>query len=209
MKHDEGFTLVEIALVIVVIAVLASIIAVAYPNITNNARNAKIESQVGEYRKALSVYRQKKGTLPGSYSWSCLGNSSEYQKPDSLCGSKGYSRLFDTDIIKQSLSPIMGGSIPQPDSYCVQFMDTCWRNLLLYRGGESTELDGAFAYQEVFIVYFLIGDVKCKAAGNIGGMFNYNDGFPFLSALTTKQNESGAFERSNGNTMCVVQTQSI
>jgi prepilin-type N-terminal cleavage/methylation domain-containing protein len=212
MKYNKGFTLVEVALVVVVIAVLASITIIAYPGITNNARNAKVESQVNEYRKALSVYRQKKGKLSGSYTWSCLGNASEYEKQDSICGSEDKSAevlLNDTETIKQDISSIMGGSIPQPDSYCVQFRDKCWRNLLLFRAGEITSLDEKGAYQEAFIVYFLLGDVKCKASGNVGGTANYYDNYPNLGELKTKQNESGAFERSDGNTMCVVQTQSL
>lgn len=212
MKYNKGFTLVEVALVVVVIAVLVSITVVAYPNIVGSARNAKTESLVEEYRKAISVYRQKKGKLSGSYTWSCLGNSSEYEKSDSLCGSEGKSAevlLHDADAIKGDIASIMGDSIPQPDSYCVQFRDKCWRNLLLFKAGEVTSLDERGSYQEAFIIYFLIGNAKCNVSGNVGGVANYYDGYPNLGELTAKQNESGAFERSNGNTMCVVQTQSI
>ncbi len=56
-KTSSGFTIVELLIVIVVIAILASIAIVAYSGIQNRARNSKIESDLNLIKKSVMAAR--------------------------------------------------------------------------------------------------------------------------------------------------------
>ena len=56
LRHHRGFTIVELLIVIVVIAILASITIVAYNGIQNRAQNARMLSAFDAYEKAIRMY---------------------------------------------------------------------------------------------------------------------------------------------------------
>ena len=57
MKHDRnGFTIVELLIVIIVIAILASISVVSYGAIRNRARDTAITTEVANISQKLAVY---------------------------------------------------------------------------------------------------------------------------------------------------------
>lgn len=60
----SGFTIIELLIVVVVIAILAAIALVAFNGITKRATNTQIADTVGQYRKALALYKVDYGTLP-------------------------------------------------------------------------------------------------------------------------------------------------
>lgn len=64
-RKQPGFTIVELLVVIVVIAILASITLVAYSNVQKNAMDAKIRTTADDVGKALLV-RQFDGQKPVS-----------------------------------------------------------------------------------------------------------------------------------------------
>lgn len=70
MKHNinpesvnsrAGFTIVELLLVIIVIAILASISVVAYGGISRRAQNSQVGTAVANWEKILLSYKQIKG----------------------------------------------------------------------------------------------------------------------------------------------------
>ena len=61
-----GFTIVELLIVIVVIAILATLGFLSYTNIQQRAHNTQIISAVNAYQKALQLYASEKGTYPVS-----------------------------------------------------------------------------------------------------------------------------------------------
>ena len=67
----SGFTIVELLIVIVVIAILASITIVAFNGIQQRARNSQIVQGVTMYEKAIRLYQAGTGTLPSVTG--CLG----------------------------------------------------------------------------------------------------------------------------------------
>lgn len=71
-EKQRGFTIVELLIVIVVIAILAAISVVAYTGIQNRARNAQVVSGVNAYVKALRLYQVDNGALPSESG--CLGS---------------------------------------------------------------------------------------------------------------------------------------
>jgi len=64
VSRPSGFTIVELLIVVVVIAILAAISLVAYTGIQNRAANAKTESEVAAIAKALEMYHADKGMYP-------------------------------------------------------------------------------------------------------------------------------------------------
>jgi len=98
----SGFTIVELLIVIVVIAILAAISIVAYNGIQTRAENTKTINAVGQYAKAVSIYQTTSttNTYP-DISLACLGSTTCSQVSDgaSTCfgtGGAGYSGSFDT-----------------------------------------------------------------------------------------------------------------
>jgi prepilin-type N-terminal cleavage/methylation domain-containing protein len=63
-KKQTGFTIVELLIVIVVIAILAAITIIAYNGIQQRARITQQTAAVAQYAKAYSLYVNEKGTSP-------------------------------------------------------------------------------------------------------------------------------------------------
>jgi prepilin-type N-terminal cleavage/methylation domain-containing protein len=62
-KNKNGFTIVELLIVIVVIAILAAITVVAYNGIQDRAKNSKRDSDVALYTKAIYAARINDGKV--------------------------------------------------------------------------------------------------------------------------------------------------
>lgn len=71
-KTTSGFTIVELLIVIVVIAILAAISIVAYTGIQTRAESTKTINAVEAYKKAVMQYGIDKGGYPNG-GW-CLGD---------------------------------------------------------------------------------------------------------------------------------------
>lgn len=63
-KKQTGFTIVELLIVVVVIAILAAITIVAYNGIQNQAKNSQMVSAVGTYVKAIQSYNSLNASVP-------------------------------------------------------------------------------------------------------------------------------------------------
>ena len=72
VRRLRGFTIVELLIVSVVIAILASISVVAYTGIQRRANTAAIISTVRNYATIFEQYAAIHGKLPDS-SWNCIG----------------------------------------------------------------------------------------------------------------------------------------
>lgn len=74
-KATSGFTIVELLIVIVVIAILAAISIVAYTGIQERARNARRADSVAKIKRSLELYRAEHNRYPsatanpGHHSW--------------------------------------------------------------------------------------------------------------------------------------------
>ena len=73
-KTTSGFTIVELLIVIVVIAILASISVAAFNGVQTRAKNTARFHEINAWKKQFELYRAQEGNLPilanGQY---CLG----------------------------------------------------------------------------------------------------------------------------------------
>lgn len=67
-KHTRGFTIVELLIVIVVLAILSTISVVAYNGIISRASDTVVKTDLANFARAVELYKAESGTgmLPGS-----------------------------------------------------------------------------------------------------------------------------------------------
>lgn len=63
-RSASGFTIVELLIVIVVIAILATISVVAYNGIQDRARKSHLTSDINAIKKAMEMYKADQGGYP-------------------------------------------------------------------------------------------------------------------------------------------------
>jgi prepilin-type N-terminal cleavage/methylation domain-containing protein len=107
----RGFTIVELLIVIVVIAVLAAITIVAYNGIQQRANNAKTMSAVEAYVKYLQMYKTDNGDFPKLTSCLGVGYAAEQCRGDGGSYVEDHGNLNSID-----LQPYIGGSVPSPSN---------------------------------------------------------------------------------------------
>lgn len=64
LSHKHAFTIVELLIVIVVIAVLAAIVIVSYNGITNQAHSATVQESLGGVNKSFNLYYTQNQSYP-------------------------------------------------------------------------------------------------------------------------------------------------
>lgn len=138
-KTKSGFTLVELLIVIVVIAILAAITLVAYNGIQDQAKNAALLSGIDTLEKALIMYEEENGSYPvptdlppqtgstnGSGSIACLqptngGWPAQDTLSSSQCSTIGGAQpnyIGYSPVVIQALKTELG-SIPDTSNYTV------------------------------------------------------------------------------------------
>jgi prepilin-type N-terminal cleavage/methylation domain-containing protein len=87
-KQQKGFTIVELLIVVVVIAILAAITIVSYNGIQNRAKNQQTVSTVRAYYTTLGSIGAETGSVPAARG--CLGSESFYESNPCYVGSSSY-----------------------------------------------------------------------------------------------------------------------
>ena len=150
---QKAFTIVELLIVIVVIAILAAITVVAYTGIQNRAQNTQTISATTAYLKALMQYQAEYGEYPNTYDGSlaiaCLGEQQYATSCDNNDSENRYNILHD------ALEPYMSGR-PNP-SYTTQ-VNNNWRGTIYTH---SSSVGG---------YYFLMTQVGTTDCPDMAGM---------------------------------------
>lgn len=90
-KFSGGFTIVELLIVIVVIAILAAISIIAYNGIQDRANNAIVQSDLQQAAKKLLQYKILKGQYPAA-------SSSELAEADISLSKSSYETIHQNVI---------------------------------------------------------------------------------------------------------------
>lgn len=161
-KTLTGFTIVELLIVIVVIAILAAITIVAYNGIQTRSENTKTIHGVSSYLKAIHSYAATYGNYPIETGFPCFGpigtTCARMSGDGSGCvpeaggdGGAAAQPTFDTEI-KKILT-----KLPTVSSQTMN----C--NGSTYAGAYYRPSTGTAAA----IVYFLKGNESCSGIGGI------------------------------------------
>lgn len=154
-RKTTGFTIVELLIVIVVIAILAAITIIAYNGIQTRAENTKTTNAVEAYVKALSMYATDNGLYP-QYNYPCLGGVSPCSNmTDGVAACPGYGAAsgpaaFDTAVATE---------VTRLPAVSTQQM-TC--DGKTYRGAFYSYTNGG---KDSAIVLYLKGFVSCPTIG--------------------------------------------
>lgn len=154
---QNGFTVVELLIVIVVISILAAITIVAYSGIQDRAEASKTTSAVEAYKKALSMYKIDKGVYPTTGGF-CLGD--QYR---TFTGSSTPSCRYSTSPInattgasaRDGLKPYLGGQLPMPSAEFIHSGAIEFVGAHFYGSGYGYKLDGN---PVVTIEYYIKGN---------------------------------------------------
>lgn len=162
----RGFTIVELLIVIVVIAILAAISIVAYNGIQQRARDSQRKNDVAAIAKALKLYRVDNGDLLTTGSgcgfagngsgWYNHTGSGGYQLPINQC-------LVDAEYIQGEIIDPSGARICTTDTCHAYFKFSCGSGTFLYANLEtlpqsSTATDGTCApdYDEQLGINYVV-----------------------------------------------------
>ena len=78
LKHANGFTLVELLIVAIMLAILAAIVVPQFASTTTEATESALKSDLAGLRSAMDLYRQQHGEYPGllaSTGGTCTGGA--------------------------------------------------------------------------------------------------------------------------------------
>jgi general secretion pathway protein G len=64
-SRERGFSLVELLIVVIILAILAAIAVPQFTNTANDARGSATDSSLASMRSAIELYRQQHLTYPG------------------------------------------------------------------------------------------------------------------------------------------------
>jgi prepilin-type N-terminal cleavage/methylation domain-containing protein len=65
-RSSGGFTLVELLIVVIILAILAAIVVPQFADSTNDARQSAFSANLGNLRAVVELYRQQHGVYPGA-----------------------------------------------------------------------------------------------------------------------------------------------
>ena len=78
VRRQSGFTLVELLIVAIILAILAAIIIPQFASTTTDAQESALRADLAAMRSAMNLYRQQHGEFPGANASSggtCVGGT--------------------------------------------------------------------------------------------------------------------------------------
>jgi len=84
-KIQQGFTLIELMIVVAIIGILAAVALPAYQDYTVRAKMSEVMLAASACRTSITEVYQSGGSAPGANNWGCentTGNASKYVQSD-------------------------------------------------------------------------------------------------------------------------------
>lgn len=150
--NTRGFTIVELLIVIVVIAILAAISVVAYTGIQRRANNTTTDSAATQTIKLLEAYKSINGSYPSGYWMACIG---EYD--DDVCRyTNGGATVEAPEVSAFKAAIATVGTMPQPSPKMFTLLtNRIGGGVLYWAGGDPKQ-----------VIYYLEGlNQQCSAGG--------------------------------------------
>ncbi len=170
-QAKNGFTIVELLIVIVVIAIIASISVVAYNGVQNRAKNTAVQSDISQVAKRIEIHNAQNGTYPSTGSLHSVYTDSNCSFAVDNDGYKGPEWVPGIGNIPMSPSLSNTGRSGTGGCYAYSsdgtyFILSAWNAI---RGGPSTSsLYRRIGFREGG--FFGSNQYYCNHNGNIGGV---------------------------------------
>lgn len=188
LKNEKyGFTIVELLIVIIVVAILATISILAYNGIATKAQVSSIELGAEAYYKAIRLYKAEYESFPlendrdvyvygGQYRvyGYCLGDKQSYPNPERGCGGwtlggrpTNIGKYKDADDFNREINKVVDKQrAPWFDCFYVAGNGSCTRGYIFLPGNAegSSTLDGQ---RRSFFGYYLPGRKQCNIKGEL------------------------------------------
>lgn len=176
-KKTHGFTLVEMIVVVIVIAILAMITIVAYNGAQMRAKNSQWATSLASWTKVIQLYKINTGKWPstGAY-WSCLGNS--FPASDGFASNECHrtdpAGTYSASVMSSLMTGLTQqvGSLPDSNLSLVYAYDTANS-----RGSYVRGLVYQFSTTDTqpFIDYYQMGaGAQCIAGDTLAFTYNNN-----------------------------------
>lgn len=172
MKKQAGFTIAEIAVVIVVIGVLVTFTVVGFRNAQLKARNSQTSAAVKVYRDALILYESINRSYPAGNAdaYTCLG--SDY--PSDKCWFNDYD---ENTAFMTALKSVYGNRIPMPALNPLNLKGA------FYSPANKTNPNTLDGTARDFIFYAIEGTAACPVGpvasdGGDGNVLTYSSTLP-------------------------------
>ena len=152
IKKHQGFTIVELLVVIGVIAILSFISVSAINGLSDRANAAKAASVVKQYVQLLEMYRTDNGRYPSSTSpeypsqpTTCLGRSTDFPAtttpvPAELCFMATYNFAYQFSYSSSLITSLSAYGTAPDGRLSKQFLfdSEYWRGATYYVGATQT-----------------------------------------------------------------------
>ncbi|HEY1085262.1 MAG TPA: prepilin-type N-terminal cleavage/methylation domain-containing protein [Candidatus Saccharimonadales bacterium] len=170
-EKQSGFTIVELLVVIVVIAILASISTVAFNGVQDSARSAKMLAAIDAYTKGVQIYKSTNGNFPNptpgsNVTLACLGPypAKGVFGANSCVNGNGTDAAFSNTTLNTQFSSVLG-NLPDVSDISIKSGGTEIR-------GISYNLTGAT--DEGFFIYYVPGQNQKCGRGVAQNVPSYN-----------------------------------
>lgn len=165
-RHAGGFTIAELLVVVVVVAILATITVVTFNGVRAQAYNTKIIANVQNYKEAIEIYRIKNGFYPKTtpeqngdeIAVVCLGTG----YPAGSCGTISDVSVHEDPAFNAAMMDVFGSAPAAVDTTLLPSGPELFIGAVY--GNDTTNRDG-FRISRT-IQYALIGEnVDCRLSG--------------------------------------------
>lgn len=159
-QRQKGFTIVELLIVVVVIAILAAITIIAFSGVTQRANNSKRISEAGSLIKLIKLYRAQYDVWPSTAATIfCAGDSSL-----GACNNVTTPPYANVTFEPLNTELRKVGTLPTISSAPVQISGAKMLGPV-YQYRSSNTVDGVAGVKLIMILYWLEGQSQNCSAG--------------------------------------------
>ncbi len=181
-SRRDGFTIVELIIVIIVIAIIATITIVAYRDVQQRAANSQIANNVALYQKVLTTQKVNTGRYPTATVPVCLGT-------DYTANKCWLANMDENAAFMTQLETLAGKKLPSSN------YGASLKGMMFTPAVHGNKLDGV---DTNFIAYIISGNTSVRCP--VGPVVTFSSGQLFTSARPANDQTVGP--NSGGDIQC-------